>query len=133
MPATGEVYYGRYTFKDGGFSQKFVIIVCCDKKNSRIISCIATKVPNEKNRNPGCHPRTQRFLILANNEGFDRDTYLELLRLKEWECTDFSKNIISSDLTFERTLTPATVKAIKECYKKMQYDTPSALYPMLIS
>lgn len=112
---------------------KFIVIVYAEMNIDRIVGCLITSNSNEKITTPGCHPKTNRFLIPMNNEGFISDTYLELLRFKEWNFSNFSKAIDTQSISFDRKLTGNTMEAIKECYTKIQRDTPSWLYPLLIT
>jgi hypothetical protein len=131
MIACGGIYYGRYTFLDGGSSTKFVVIVHADPKTKRVITCLVTKEFDDKNKTPGCHPKTEKFLIPANNEGFIVDTYLELTRFKEWDSADFQANTISGDFSYERPLSVQTIKAIKDCYKKLQREVSPDFFPLV--
>lgn len=123
---SGEVYYGHYEFPDGGISTKFILVLYANSLDDRVITCIATKVPTDKNRNPGCHFKTQRFFIPAGKQYFDVDTYLELLRLKEFSYKEFPAGI---EKTF--VLDPDIFAKVKDCLKKFIDDIPSDLVPLI--
>lgn len=106
-------------------------IVYCDTNSDCVLTCLVTKQSDDKNKKPGCHPNTQRFMIPANNEGFIVDIYLELLRLKEWKYADFSGNTLNGEMVLDRSLSAAIVTAIRECYKKLERDAPPIYFPLL--
>ncbi len=131
MTTVGDVYYGRQTFADGGSSVKFIIILHANELSNRVISCIVTSVPIDKNKTSGCHPKTQRFLIPINTEGFTSDTFLEMFRFREYSYADFTENVSKKLLSYERTLSPGTIKLIKECYKKLASDLSPDYIPLI--
>jgi len=128
LPFAGEVYYGRYEYPDGGSSIKFMLVLYANPNDHRVITCIATKVPIDKNKNAVCHFKTQRFFIPAGQEYFEVDTYFELLRFKEFSYTDFCSTK-SVELKF--ALSSSTLAQIRECLKKFADDIPSDLLPLI--
>ncbi len=106
-------------------------IVYCDTNSDCVLTCLVTKQSDDKNKKSGCHPNTQRFMIPANNEGFIVDTYLELLRLKEWKYADLSGNTLNGEMVLDRSLSAAIVTAIREYYKKLERDAPPIYFPLL--
>ena len=127
-PSAGAVYYGTHIFPDGGCSTKFALVLHADATTDKVIICIATKIPSDKNKNPGCHFKTQRFFIPANQEFFEMDTYLELLRFTEFTYTDFTAN---SPLAFSFAFPPTMLAKIRECLKKLVEDIPADYFPLI--
>ena len=117
MPKIGEVYFGNYTFKDGGFSPKLIVVLHADKISNRVITCIVTKVAKDKNKTAGCHFKTQRFLILKSDKYFEVNSSLELLRFKEWKYDEFAPSI-------KFCLPDSIIAQIKACLKKLVADIP---------
>jgi hypothetical protein len=128
VPLAGEVYYGTHYFPDGGSFTKFALILHANPSTGKVIVCIATKVAVDKNKNPGCHVKTQRFFIPAHQEFFEVDTYFELLRISEFPYVDFTKNTL---LRFQFALTPDTLTKIRECLKKLVDDIAPDLFPLI--
>lgn len=127
-PSPGDVYYGRYEFPAGGSSIKFILVLYSNRTDNRVITCIATTFAVDKNKSAGCHLKTQRFLILANQDYFEKDTYLELLRLKEFTYSDFSS---SRTVELKFALNRDLLSQIRECLKKLVNDVPPDLFPLI--
>jgi len=129
MPAlSGEVYHGYYQFPDGGMSVKFILVLYANPTDDRVITCIATTVPADKNKILGCHFKTQRFFIPAGKEYFEVDTYFELLRLKEFSYKEFPSGIEK-----KFSLAPSMLALIKVCLGKFSDDIPSDQFPLICS
>ncbi len=120
MPAIGDVHYGIYDFKDGGTAPKFLVVLYADEKTDRIVTCIVTSKTSSKdrNRNAGCQFKEQRFFIPANADYFELDSFVQLLRFKEFTHSEF---LIQFKFAFPKEI----VKQIKDCLKKLVDDIPS--------
>ncbi len=123
MPKSGEVYWGRIEYKDFGSSLKLFLVLHVDIPSDRIIVCIVTKVAKEKDKHRafGCNVATQRFLVEASREFFELNTYIELLRFKEWRLKEFIA-CVPKVYECKFILPPKLLNDIKDCLKRLVDD-----------
>ena len=100
-----------------------MVILYVDLLRDRIITCIVTSGAKDKNKTLGCHFKTQRFFVNESQKIFDRDTYIELLRLREWKYTEFEAEI-GKTVNFKFCIPKQVMEEIKKCLKKLQKDIP---------
>jgi len=116
----GELFYWpEHEFDDGGTSNKLLVILN-HQRNGIHLAVLTTSQSNQRwPEKEGCDVEREVFCILENTHNFQRSTWLQLYRVKEYEVDYLENMVIKRRIKSLRQLPEQLLRAIVNCYRKV--------------
>lgn len=113
MKQQGEIYYHpEFEFKNGGKSEKLIILLNAPSKNEPCLFVKTTSQEKNKPLKPGCNKSESLFFIPIGSSTFSLNTWVELYEIYEMPSDDVIKN---QAIEYKDKLDGKTIEKIIEC------------------
>lgn len=108
------LYYYDHQFPDGGHADKLFIVIS-DPSQANVVLVMVTSHGKDAN-NKGCQPNPKKFLFKKGEDGFPKDTWVDLARNIDTRATDRVQSAIDSGkVVVKSTLSTQRVNEIRNC------------------
>lgn len=111
------LFHTRFTFRDGEVGEKLIVTLNEPEIDEPYIVCKTTSNPQYKPKTPGCHAERGLFFIPAGTEFFEKDTWLQLYDLYEFEREPFLQYHFRHDLEVKDKLSDEMIRQIINCIR----------------
>lgn len=120
----GKIYsYKNFTFRDGGTSNKLLILVSEPKGSDDWVFVKTTSKVKARDQE-GCHPCHGLFVVNAKGDFFQQKTWIQFQELYPLNHAKILKAKFGGDLKELGQLREQTVRAIVNCIKKSDDLSP---------
>jgi len=115
----GELFFWpEHEFDDGGASNKLLIILNFQRNGFHLSAYTTSKSNKRHPETAGCDVKGEVFCVLENTFGFQRSTWIQLYRVKEYEVDHLENLVINKQIKSLRQLPDELLRAIVNCYRK---------------
>lgn len=117
----GEIYsHKNFKFKNGGTSEKLLVLLYIPKKKSRpYLFCLTTSQSKRKSFKEGCQPDRSLFFLPKNKEFFEKNTWLQLNEIYPMDAPSVLQDSMANYMRREAMLKDLTIRQIMNCIKKL--------------
>lgn len=121
----GDVIYDpNYAFPAGGCADKIFIVISDPAKDKIVMVMVTSHGKDSKNK--GCQPTPKKFLIKSGENGFHKDTWVDLARnIAATDTKAVQEKIDTKAVVVLSTLPLQRVNEIKNCLKKHALESLS--------
>lgn len=111
------LYHTNFKFKNGDTGKKLLILLNNPKINKPYLFVKTTSQDKNKSREGGCNIKLGLFYIPASTSYFDKDTWVQLYELYEFNVASVVKDNFDGHLNIVNQLSEQLFNEVKNCIK----------------
>lgn len=124
----GSVYlHTDFQFPNGDKGRKLLIQLNTPSQDEPYLFVQTTSQPKNRPATPGCIPHRSLFFVEANKPFFDKNTWIQLHPVYEFDQAYLLQNSFRGDLQEVGTIPKQKVNEIANCFKRIDDVTPYQL------
>jgi len=124
----GEVIFSkRFTFPDGGASEKLLVVLNEATVTTHYLLLLATSQQRKKKSDPGCYAKDNYYVIHPKTDWFNKVTWIMFDRVIEYDFARELSEHFKGNLETMAILKENTIRAIINCIKQSDDITPYQL------